>query len=67
MHKFGPGTVPNPYQWKTPIKMNIFREKITCIHVLGVEEVMMTLVNPKHEKGKFFTGHYKNGRFSNSS
>jgi len=24
MHKFSPGTIPNPYQWKNPIKMNIF-------------------------------------------
>jgi len=24
MHKFSPGTIPNPYQWKNTIKINIF-------------------------------------------
>jgi len=38
MHKFCPGTIPNPYQRKNPIK-TFFLEKITCIHVLGFEEV----------------------------
>jgi len=37
MHTFNPGTIPNPYQWKTPIKMNIFFGQ--KLHVLGVEEV----------------------------
>jgi len=45
MHKFSPGTIPNPYQLKNPIKMNIFfGKKITCIHVLGVEEVKEYLI-----------------------
>jgi len=40
MHKFSPGTIPNPYQWTNPIKINIFfGEKMTCMHVLGFEEV----------------------------
>jgi len=33
MHKFSPGTIPNPYQWKNPIKINIFFRKKSHIYM----------------------------------
>jgi len=40
MHKFSPGTIPNPYAVKNSHKnKHFFRKKITCIHVLYFEEV----------------------------
>jgi len=32
-HKFSPGTIPNPYQWKNPIKMNIFFGKKSHVYM----------------------------------
>jgi len=33
MHKFSPGTIPNPYQWTNPIKINIFFGKKSHVYM----------------------------------
>jgi len=41
MHKFSPGTIPNPYQWKNPIKINIFFGKKSHVYMcLALKRLM---------------------------